>query len=377
MTVWAGCAIGAANAQLQYTITGTIEGVTDGTVLQITPMSHEKDLPLGSSTVSQGRYSFSGTVAEPICVRLGVKDSYGYDYVMLDNRDITISSHVTKSVAHDGRDSYRWKSKVLNSPLTDSLNVFRAKRSALDSLYYAMRSQYRDLHNRLAQAKGDEQAKIRQSDEYKAMEAADSRFIHYTDSVIRQLVLDHRDSFWGPLLAVYCLVYFTPEYRALYNQFSDEAKNSFYGRRMHTELWPAGETGEKIEMFTVKDEAGKAFSFQQLAQGKKYVLIDFWASWCGPCRKEIPNVKRQYALYNDKGFQVVSISIDKNAAAWKKALTEEQLPWPNFLSTEVADQFHVKSIPAMFLVDADGTIIAETDDARGDKLAQKLAELFK
>lgn len=376
MTVWAGCVMGVVFAQQHYTISGSIEGVPDGTVLQLTPMSHEKDQPLGFATVSQGCYTFSGTIAEPICVRLGVKDAYGTDYLMLDDCAISISSSVTKGVAHDGRDSYRWKSKVSNSPLTDSLNVFRAKRNALDSLYYAMRNQYRHLHDRLSVAKGAELEKIRQSDEYGAMEASDGRFMHYTDSVIKQMVVDHRESFWGPLLAVYCFVYFTPEHRALYDQFSDAAKNSFYGRRMHTELWPAGEAGEKIEMFAVKDDSGKSFSFQQLSEGKKYVLIDFWASWCGPCRKEIPNVKRQYALYKDKGFEVVSISIDKNAAAWKKALGEEQLPWPNFLSTEVAAQFHVKAIPAMFLVDAAGTIIAETDDARGEKLSLKLSELF-
>lgn len=375
MTVWAGCVIGAACAQQHYTITGNIDGVPDGTVLQITPMSHEKDQPLDSATVSQGRYAFSGTVAEPICVRLGVKDAYGTDYVMLDNRVISITSRVTKNVARDGRESYRWQSEVSNSPLTDSLNVFRAKRRSLDSLFQAMRNQYRDLYDRMAQAQGDEREKIRQSDEYKAMEVADGQFMHYTDSVINQMVIDHRDSFWGPLLAVYSLVYFTPQHRELYNQFSDEAKNSFYGRRMHTELWPGGEEGDTIPLFTVSDDEGNAFSFKQLAQGKRHLLIDFWASWCGPCRKEIPNVKRQYELYKDKGFEVVSISIDKNPEAWKKALNEEQLPWPNFRSTEVADLFHVKAIPAMFLVDANGTIIAETDGARGEKLAQKLAEL--
>ena len=107
------------------------------------------------------------------------------------------------------------------------------------------------------------------------------------------------------------------------------------------------------------------------------MLVDFWASWCGPCRKEIPNVKKQYELYKDKGFEVVSISMDKDEKAWKKALEEEQLPWPNFLDHEgVANLYHVKSIPAMYLLKPDGTIIAEGMDARGEALKKKLAELL-
>ena len=88
-------------------------------------------------------------------------------------------------------------------------------------------------------------------------------------------------------------------------------------------------------------------------------------------------MKKQYALYKDKGLEVVSISIDKNAAAWKKAVKEEQLQWPNFLSPAVADQYHVKAVPTMYLIDSEGNIVAENDDARGEKLAAKLAELFK
>ena len=88
-------------------------------------------------------------------------------------------------------------------------------------------------------------------------------------------------------------------------------------------------------------------------------------------------MKRQYELYKDKGFEVISISIDRNAAAWKKAVKEEQLQWPNFLSTEVADQFKVKAVPTMLLVDGNGILVAENADARGENLAKKLAEIMK
>ena len=105
-------------------------------------------------------------------------------------------------------------------------------------------------------------------------------------------------------------------------------------------------------------------------------MIDFWASWCKPCLIEIPNLKKLYELYAAKGFQIISISIDKKEKEWQKALDEEQLSWPNFLDNgEVASLYKVKFIPTMYLIDEQGTIVCE--NLKGEELSNKLAELFK
>lgn len=361
----------------KYTVNGIVEGLPDGTVLQLIPMSHGKETPLGETTVQGGKFKFTGSVKEPICGHVTVKDSYGYCSFMLENCGIVITATVTKSKAHDGVDLYTWKSNVLGSPLTEKYNGFVAEREKIDELYMANQRKFQHVHEKVRSLKDEELAAYKKTDEYQSLEKADREFFQYVDKTLNGLILDNKDSFWGPLLAHQYMTYFTPDQRNLYNQFSDAAKNSWYGKKMKEELWPAGGVGEKIPSFTIKDEAGKAYTFQQLAKGKKYVLLDFWASWCAPCRKEIPNVKKQYDLYKDRGFEVISISIDRNAAQWKKALEEEQLKWPNFLSNEVADQFKVKAVPTMYLVDTKGVILAENDDARGEKLAAKLAELFK
>lgn len=161
-----------------------------------------------------------------------------------------------------------------------------------------------------------------------------------------------------------------------------QSSNEQQGTDVQTTVEEGISTGVGVtlaEQFTVRDDKGKTFTLKDLSAGKKVVLVDFWASWCPPCRKEIPNVKAQYAKYKDKGFQVISISVDKDIDDWREALAEEKLEWPNFRDTEgAAALYHVQAIPAMFLVDAETqALIATGYDARGENLANKLAELFK
>ncbi len=110
------------------------------------------------------------------------------------------------------------------------------------------------------------------------------------------------------------------------------------------------------------------------------VLLDFWASWCGPCRKENPNVVNLYKKYEKEGFTVMSVSLDKDKAAWLAAIEKDQLTWPNHVSdlqawsSKAAALYGVRGIPFTVLIDRDGTILGT--NLRGQDLANKLAELF-
>ena len=113
----------------------------------------------------------------------------------------------------------------------------------------------------------------------------------------------------------------------------------------------------------------------------QYVLIDFWASWCAPCRKELPNVVKLYNQYKSKGFTVYSVSLDKDISAWKKAIEDDKLTWPNHVSdllgweSELPTLYGFQGIPHTVLIDKDGKIIES--GLRGESLEQKLKELFK
>jgi len=143
---------------------------------------------------------------------------------------------------------------------------------------------------------------------------------------------------------------------------------------------PAGKTGigAMAPELAFPDPDGKIRKLSDLRG--KVVLIDFWASWCGPCRRESPNVRNVYQKYHDKGFEVFSVSLDRDGNSWKKAIKDDQLVWPNhvsdlkYWSSEAAAIYGVRSIPAMFLLDREGRIVAK--DLRGAALENAVRELI-
>ena len=115
---------------------------------------------------------------------------------------------------------------------------------------------------------------------------------------------------------------------------------------------------------------------KELLAAGKTVVCDFWASWCGPCRRELPNVKSIYEKHMNNGFDVLSISIDQDDSAWRQAVKEEDLKWINLRDTDhtIADAYHVSSVPTMYIVDSEGRLVAE--NLRGEELAAKVDELM-
>jgi peroxiredoxin len=135
------------------------------------------------------------------------------------------------------------------------------------------------------------------------------------------------------------------------------------------------DVGTKVPDFTLPTPDGKTLNFYTFLKGKKCVILDFWASWCGWCRKENPSVKAAYDAYKDKGADVLSVSLDEKEPAWRKALNEDKPTWPQAWEKRgtkagLYKWFNLNGIPAIFLISNDGTIVAK--GLRGDKISEAI-----
>ncbi|NLR80131.1 TlpA disulfide reductase family protein [Chitinophaga eiseniae] len=170
-----------------------------------------------------------------------------------------------------------------------------------------------------------------------------------------------------------------PTFEPLFMGLSKELRHSEKGKILADMIHVAKKTGigQPAVLFTQNNTEGKPFSLASLKG--KYVLIDFWASWCVPCRAENPNVVKAYNKFKGKNFEIVGVSLDEKKEAWLKAIEKDGLLWTQVSDLKgwknaVAVEYGVGAVPQNFLIDPNGIIIAQ--NLRGEALEKKLSELF-
>lgn len=225
----------------------------------------------------------------------------------------------------------------------------------------------------------------KKSKEFKdALEKRNDALFAQQNTIKTQFVKEHHTS----MLSLFVLQQYTdllgPEYfqvEPLFSGMSDVIKTSKPGKEYAKTLALLQNTsiGAFAPEFVQPDTSGKTVSLSSFRG--KYVLVDFWASWCVPCRAENPNLVKNFQQYKDKNFTVLGVSLDRPNAkeAWLKAIHKDSLDWTQvsdlkFWDNEVAKQYAIRLIPQNFLIGPDGKILAK--NIRGDALGVKLAELF-
>lgn len=219
------------------------------------------------------------------------------------------------------------------------------------------------------------------------MKSRAGKSLEQVKTLTKEVLLQHPDVLGCYLLEDLMIMASKQEIESLMGTFPSELhKHPLYARAKAM----LAETKADLSM-PYLDVSGKDRSGQSIAlsgtvnkKGVKYVLLEFWATWCGPCRREIPNLKHLYAAYREEGFEIYGLSFDKDAKSWKEVLEKEALPWTNVI-TEVKDNprntpvwkaYGLNGIPWNYLIDAaSGQIIGKC--LTGEYLSDKLAELMR
>jgi peroxiredoxin len=346
-------------AQGTYQLSGKIDGLSNEKIY----LSNDGDKT--DSTIAQsGTFSFTGKIsqAQYFSLRIAGKEYRGTGFFMAPGRTAFKGNadSLSKAVITGNPYNKQWREWLIN--------------------WAQITAQARPMYMRLdSVSKG---GKVKESaEERKIFEDGMKSLQAQTDVAVTAFVTKYPQSPVSPFIIMDRFInYPNPEMEAkTWAILSKEGKGTFYGKKIteHQKIALKTAIGATPD-FSVADTSGKMVKLSSLRG--KYILVDFWASWCGPCRKENPNVVKAYQQYHDKGFDIMSVSLDTNKDAWMKAVTKDNLTW-NHVSdlkgwkSPVVAEYGIRAVPTSFLLDKDGKIIAK--DLRGEKLEEKLKELMQ
>ncbi|MCZ4695955.1 AhpC/TSA family protein [Ancylomarina euxinus] len=357
----------------EFILNGTIKGVTkDKIVLGTFDRASMTEIGIDTVEVNHGRFSFKSKSLKTSFYSLKLINADVIMGVILENGEITLSADV-----NDAEGNYIRNVKLegaINQSLVDQFH--NMKEAMLKQDKYA---NCKEIAEQLKNASSN--------DEYEVLNRELNRLAPDLENEVNKAKMDlirhNINKFFVPQVFSFIKqIASIEEIKELYALLPENAKNdpSIIRVKKDIEAKERIQVGKTAPDFTLKTPEGTKLSLSSLKG--KVVLVDFWASWCKPCRASFPHMKELYEKYHSKGFEILGVTNDNNHKAWKKAIESDEIPWFN-----VADEFPVNPAPARViseygmdylpstvLIDKDGIIIAKL--LHGEELDDKLKEIF-
>lgn len=355
----------------EYIITGTIKGIADGkkVFLEVQDDMTGAFKALDTVKVEGGKFTIKGSAKGADINLIQIETVNGKIPFILENGDIEMDIN------------------------KDSLNLVKVTGTYNNDELTAYRELGTKIQKDMMKFQKDNMVKMNQAQQKKDTVTINNlrkTYFKFQEDFAKQseeYVKSHPKSFISLLIieSLFQQMVDPAKITKYFNGLDKELKANKHGKKIKSQLdllnkpaAPAGvEVGSIAPDFSAPGPDGKAISLKQ-SMGK-VTLVDFWASWCNPCRAENPNNVALYNEFHAKGLNIIGVSLDKDAAKWKEAITKDKLAWPQISNLKYWDEpirvtYGVESIPATFLLDANGTVVAK--DLTGAALKAKVAELL-
>jgi thiol-disulfide isomerase/thioredoxin len=372
----------------EYLITGTAKGIKDGKTVTLETQDNKGAL-LTKETVKikDGKFEMKGKITEPSFYAIQLEAEAGappYDKIPFILESAEISIEIDKDSIHN--------SKASGSYNNDEYFTFNKELTKIQKPLMDFQKKNMQVMQTAQQAK-DTVTINKLMKEYKVLETkigvvSKAKYLAYAES--------HPKSFISALIVQGMAGDPTADVskiEKLYKSLDETLKNTVPGKAVKAKIAelknpvaPSVTGGKKTKNqttsksrtdFTAPNPEGKKVSLKECLG--KVTVVDFWASWCGPCRQENPNMVAIYDELHSKGLNFIGVSLDKDAQKWKEAIAKDKLVWNQvsnlkFWEEPIAKQYGVESIPATFILDAKGTIVAQ--GLRGEELKAKIIMLL-
>lgn len=350
----------------EFTLTGTVKGLENGKTVILERQDEVLGMvPVDTVKIENEKFTFKGKTPEPSIHFIQVQDIQGKVAFILENGKINFTIY---------KDSIA-KSKVGGTKNNEDLQSFNASAMKIQKKMQDFQAANM-VKMQAAQTSNDTLTINNLMEEFGKLQSEMMTITsNYPEknpkSFLSVLFLDNM--FNQPEVDI-------EKIKTVYNTLDASLKATKPGKTVKTKIdnFKSLTVGSIAPAFSGPNPDGKQVSLKESLG--KITIIDFWASWCGPCRKENPSVVALYNEFHPKGLNIIGVSLDKDAAKWKEAIAKDNLTWNHvsnlqYWNDPIAQLYNIKSIPATFIVDANGKIIAR--DLRGAELRAKVAEILK
>jgi len=357
-----------------YLIRGNAKGVYNGIRVYLKSLDqNNRQVDMDTAIVMNEKFTFEGKISDPEMVYVYMNSVKGNLPLIIENAEITID--IDKENLSNSKVSGTKSVEALHS-YNQTLQALNENRRELN-LAFRQASQAQDTEK--TKSLNTELTKVNQEFTELPFEFIKNNNDNYFSLTLVETLSKSRNVDLNKVIEAY-------------NSLSDNLKSSEKGRDISSQIETTKtlleaqkktEIGQIAPEFSAPNPEGKILGLKDVKG--KITMIDFWAAWCGPCRRENPNIVKVYEKYHDKGLEIIGVSLDGNGrqqdpkAAWVKAIKDDNLNWHQvsnlkYFDGPIAKMYNIQSIPSSFILDAEGRIVAK--NLRGPALEAKMAELL-